>query len=459
MILLVQPNYYHARQSGAWGLNPPLGLAYVGAVLEKNGVPVEILDANVRDLSPEQVVHYATQKGVDIVGVSLLTPAHNYGLAVARNMPKGILSVAGGPHATALPEELLADGFDIVVRGEGEYTMLELAQGTKLSDIKGISFKSGDEIIHNPDRDWTDPNKIPFPARHLLEKGGTDLPYYSTGTTYRPWAPIMTSRGCPFDCYYCNKTISGRRFAARDAENVVEEIVDLIKVYGIKEIHINDDCFNCNIERAERILDLMIRKSLNLHLRFSNGFHIGSITRRLVQKMKQAGCYYVALGIESGDQTVLDRIPKHITLAEVGSAVKLFREADIMVTGFFMLGLLGDTMESMQRTLSFAKELDLDIAQFTIACPYPGTRMWNMIKKNGKLLFPEWDNYFHTTGKTVYTYPDTASPKEVEYMYRKAHRNYYSRPGYIIKELLKVRSFGQIRVMLRGLRWLLRTQR
>jgi radical SAM superfamily enzyme YgiQ (UPF0313 family) len=456
-VLLIQPNYFYQRKSGAWGINPPLGLAYIAAVLEKNNIPVKILDANAFNLSVQEVVNYIRKNNPDIVGISILTPVHQYCLDIVKNMPEDIISVAGGNQATALPEELLKKGFKIVVQGEGEYTFLEIAKGKKLEEIKGIAYLKDKELRINPAREPLDVNQLPFPARHLLPGHGVNLPYKSANTQYFPWAGIFTSRGCPYNCYYCFKKTFGYKIRPRSVKNVIDEILFLKRKYNIKEIDIYDDLFNFDLERAEAILDEIIKRDLDLFIRCSNGIRVDKITPRFVSKLKKAGCGYVAFGIESGDQKILNRIPKGVTIEQIKEAVKLTKKAGIITTGFFIFGLLGDSKESMEKTLNLAKELDLDLASFTIATPYPGTKLWECVKDQGNLYLKKWEDFHHSAGKMNFTYPDTAPPEAVEEIYRKAYRQFYLRPSYMLKQLISVRSFSQVKNMFFGLITVLKT--
>jgi radical SAM superfamily enzyme YgiQ (UPF0313 family) len=449
-VLLVQSNYLVSRKSGAWLVNPPLGLAYIAAVLEEKGFKPEILDANVKNWSPEQVAEYA--KGYDIVGISVLTPAERWASNVARLLPKKTLKVAGGPHSTGYPEDLVKKGFDISVIGEGEYTFLEIAEGKDLSKIEGICYNDDDNIITNPLRKPIDPNELPLPSRHLLINNGVDLPYISAGTKYRPWSPIFTSRGCPFDCNYCMKKVFGYQFRPRTPENVMKEIRFLVNELKIKELAIYDDTFNFDLDRAEKILDMIIAENIKVHIRFTNGIRADKVNENFLMKLKKAGCNYVAYGIESGNQEVLNKIPKCITLDQIREAVKLTKEVGIPVSGFFMFGLFGDTKETMQQTINFAKEVDLDMAAWNLATPYPGTKMFEEIKKNGKFLFDlnDWHNIQHTSGRMMFTHPDVASLKEVEDAYARAYKEFYLRPRYIIKQIIKIRSWTQFVGTLKG---------
>jgi magnesium-protoporphyrin IX monomethyl ester (oxidative) cyclase len=459
-ILLIQPNYKYQKKTSAWGINPPMGLTYIAAVLEKNNVSVKILDANALDLSPDQVIAEVKNWQTDIVGVSIMTPAHNFAIQLAQKLPKNILSVAGGPQATSLPEVLLKEGYKVVVRGEGEYTFLDLVLGKNLNEILGISFRQDNQIKHNLDRPSFDPNNLPMPARHLLINNGVNKPYYSGGTQNFPWARITSSRGCPHDCNYCNKLIFGRNIRFCSPEYIMNEIDFLVRNYGVKEISFSDDCFNFDIDRAKKILDLIISRDYKINIRFSNGLRADKIDEEFLEKAKKAGCRYIAYGIESGSQEILNKIPKGITLDTIRRAIALTKRAGIQVTGYFMIGLLWDTRETMQQTIDFAKELDLDVAQFTLTTPYPGTRMWNIIQENGGEIFlKDWDDFHHTTGKCLYFMPRMADPKTIETMYKKAHRDYYFRLSYLFKHAPKFLSWQKFKLGLRGLKAILYTQK
>jgi len=457
-VLLVQPNYHRARQSrgGTWGVNPPIGLAYIAAVLEQSNIPVEILDANALNLTEADVVSHIHASNPDIVGISVLTPAHTYAVNVAQAINNECLTVAGGPHATALLEQMVDDGFDVVVRGEGEYTMLDLATQKKLSETPGISYRENGRIHHNENRPFIqDLDNLPFPARHLLPHNGVDTPYTSTGTRYYPWSPILTSRGCPYRCYFCNKNIFGFRFRTRSPQNVVDEVELLVNTYGVKEIDIYDDIWNLDLPRAERILELIASRELNVHIRCSNGIRVDKVTRPFLEKFKKAGGEYVAYGIESGVQDVLDKIPKQITLEQVRRAVKIAREEGLEIAGFFILGLIGDTPSTMQKTIEFAKELDLDITMFNILAPYPGTRLYERIRKEGELLLTKYDDFHHTAYRGIFIHPEAPSLKEVGNAYRRAYKEFYLRPRYVLKQLTRIRSWSQLSEMYRGVKAIL----
>jgi radical SAM superfamily enzyme YgiQ (UPF0313 family) len=233
-----------------------------------------------------------------------------------------------------------------------------------------------------------------------------------------------------------------------------------VNIYNVKEIDFYDDNFNFDIDRAEKIMDGIIKRGYKLCLRFSNGIRADKVTKKLLTKMKKAGTDYIAYGVESGHPSVISQIPKGETLSQIRKAVKLTRKAGIPVTGFFILGLIGDTKETMKATIDFANKTGFDTIILNIATPYPGTRMWEMIsQRGGKIFIKKWQDFYNTSGKMLYSLPGMATPAEVEEMYRKAHTAFYFRPTYLLKQVPKLFSIGYLPIMLRGLRRILFAQK
>lgn len=458
-ILLVQPNFARLGKHARYSISPPLGLVYIAAALEKNGIAVEILDANVLDLSVDEVVRKAIDIKATIVGVGILISGYKYSTEIAQKLPKTILSVAGGAYASGSPEKILQDGFNVAVKGGGEQAMLELALGKNMDEIPGIYYWKNGQIVHNPPRPQVNlrATSLPLPARHLLINNGVNKPYRLEGTMYFPWAPIFTSIGCPYHCYWCSKQVF-EKFSPRTPQDVVAEIRELVEKYQVKEIDVYDDCFNADVQRAEEILDLIIKGKLDIKLRFVNGIRANNVTRPFMDKMKKAGCIEVAFGIESGDQGILDKIPKMISLDEIRNAVKCSKGAGILTVGFFILGLRGDNEKTMQKTVDFAKEIGVDVAFFSILTPYPGTPLWDLIEKEGKFLIKDFDELHHSNGKMTFSHPDFPSAALVEKMYKKAHRDFYFSLKYIIKRILALRSWRQLALSFRGLSNIIYTQ-
>jgi len=214
-----------------------------------------------------------------------------------------------------------------------------------------------------------------------------------------------------------------------------------------------DHLFNFDLERAERILDLIAGRGYRLCLRFVNGLRAGKVNQRLMAKMKRAGTTFVAYGIESGDPEILRRIPKGETLDQIRRAVRLTKRAGLLTAGFFILGLIGDTVRTMRRTIRFAKSLDLDGINFGIAIPYPGTRMERMIRQmGGRIHYQKWEDFLTRLGKMPYTVPGMASEKQVEAMFKKAFVSFYFSPRYLLRHASLVFKPSLYRSVVRGLR-------
>ncbi|KKQ18463.1 MAG: hypothetical protein US31_C0004G0025 [Berkelbacteria bacterium GW2011_GWA1_36_9] len=459
-VLLIQPNYQIRKDAKLWACSPSLGLLYLAAVLEKEKIPVEIIDANLHNITPRAMANLIKKRDAKYAGFSILTPAVNWSINVIKYLPKSIIKIAGGPHASSLPNELLKYGFDIAVIGEGEETLLEIAKGKALNQISGIAYRTNKKIFQTQERPPLNPSKLPLPARHLIEKGGTNKPYFAVQTRFFPWAQIVTSRGCPFNCYFCTKDVFGYHFRPRSPENVLSEIDFLVNKYRIKEINIYDDCFNFDIKRAEKIMELIAKRGYKLYIRFNNGIRADKVTPTLLKKMKKAGTDFIAFGVESGNQEILNSIPKGESLLDIRRAVKLTNKVGIPITGFFILGLIGDTKKTMQDTIDFATSLPFDRAIFTIAVPNPGTRMLQIIQqRGGKIFTTDWQNFHSLSGKMQYSLPGMATPEEVEKMYRKAYISFYFRPLYLIKHIPNFFSWSLLPIISRGLIKIFYTQK
>jgi anaerobic magnesium-protoporphyrin IX monomethyl ester cyclase len=372
------------------------------------------------------------------MGISSCTPSIKEAwrlVKIAKDLGKTV--VLGGPHPTALPEESLSKDVDVVVRGEGEETIREICSGKPNKNILGISYRDKGKIVHNENRPFiTDLDSIPFPARHLF-----DLRKYSPEFHRHKFVgDIMTSRGCPFNCNFCYKAVFGRQYRTRHPKNVVDEWKIMINDIGYDEIGIIDDNFSANEERAIEICDLICKNNLKVDWCATGGLRVDSVSRRLFEAMKKSGCYRIGLGVESGSQYILDKVGKCTKLDQIRNAVKMSKEFGFETYLFFMIGNLEETV---QQTIDFAKELDGDYTQFTVATPYPGTRMYDEIKKEGEFLVTEWDMFGSYEGKAYFEYKGITSDF-VNKMYKKAYRDFYLRPKIMVR-LLRKHGIGTIK--------------
>ncbi len=441
-VLLINPNYrkvYKYVSEEATMIEPPLGLTYIAAVLRQNNIEVKILDAAALNLENAQIERYVGKFQPDVIGITASTNTIVLAYEIAEIVKKPeIKVVVGGPHTSILPEQTLEEckSIDIAVKGEGEYVILEIAQGKELSEIDGITYRKDNEIIKNKDRVLIENlDELPFPARDLLPLDK----YESVGIRRYPFATMITSRGCPYSCNFCvNYTVLGKRFRYRSVKNIMQEIDELVNKYHIREIDIIDDNFTVIPERAEKICDELIKRKYDLIWKLGNGIRADRVNERLLMKMKKSGCYLVAFGIESGNEEILKGINKGESLQQIVQAIRWAKKYGMETEGFFILGNLGDNEKTMQQTIDFAKKLDLDIAQFQVFIPIPGSSYEQIIKKEGKIFAKSWKDY-NAFGKPIFQH-GKLTPELMEKMQKKAYKEYYFRPRMIMKKVLEVRT-------------------
>ncbi len=450
-VLLIQPNYRgiyaYARKKEITPIFPPLGLAYIAAVLKEKGIKVRILEANAHDLNHLQISNCINEYSPDFVGITSTTSLIEEAHEIAKLCPKKIKVVIGGIHASSMPQETLEkfDRFDYLVRGEGEFTMLELVQNKSLSKIKGLSYKKGKKIIHNPARKLNDElDELPFPARELLPMNK----YFSAGAKQNPSDYILSSRGCPYQCIFCaDHLVHGKKFRFRSPENIIKEVKEIYNC-GIRDWDFVDDNFTLLIERVEKFCDLMIKEGLNKNMgwRCSNGIRVDRISLELLKKMKRAGCYMVSLGIESGNEEILKKMKKSIDLEKVRQAVRWCEEARIETRGLFMMGNLGENKKTMQDTIDFAKSLNLDTATFHITIPFPNTDYWEIIMKEGEIYPKNYRDYI-AYGNVIFKHGELDEETLIK-MQKKAYRQFYFRPRVIAKALKNLKDVRKLKVYL-----------
>jgi radical SAM superfamily enzyme YgiQ (UPF0313 family) len=438
-ICLISPPYNSAVKSVVGVSSPPLGLAYIASVLRQSH-EVKIIDSNILNYTIGDVEEELRSFNPDVVGITSVTPSiyEAYKVAeTAKKVREDSIVVLGGPHATFMPRQTMEECkyIDIIVRGEGEETTRELIEniekGTPLIEVKGITFREKNEIIDTEPRLFIkNIDNIPFPSRDLL-------PMHLYKFNRVKYTTMLTSRGCPFKCSFCSSSrLFGGYWRGRSPENVLEEMKTVYEKYGIRNIEFMDDTFTLNQERAEKICDEIIKQGWDISWGASS--RVDTLSKKLAEKMKKAGCWIIYLGIESGSQRILDAIGKRITLEQVKKAVKIVKDAGIQVLGSFIIGFLQDTKETINETIKFAKSLNLDYAQFSILTPYPGTPIFDYAKKNNMLLTENWSKY---TAIEPIVKIEGASEKEIKALFQKSYITFYLRPRIVI-EWLKNKQFS-----------------
>jgi anaerobic magnesium-protoporphyrin IX monomethyl ester cyclase len=459
-VALTTPHYHEAGLVGTTksmkaviNLIPPLGLAYLAAVLEEEGIDVRITDGS-RGLSLAEVMDELKEYEPDIVGISCTTPtfvdAITLAEAVRQALPKAV-TVLGGAHVTAIPQEaLLEEVFDIGVIGEGEVTFLELVQEIEdkgsldrvdLDQIDGLAFRRDGKVALTPPRKRIkDLDGLPHPARHLLPPLSA---YRPTPASYRqlPLAVMMTSRGCPFKCTFCDRGVFGNYTRGHSPERILDEIEELIYRYGTREIRFFDDTFTFSRKRVEKVCEMIIERGLRLP--WTCLTRVTAVDKDLLRLMKEAGCWQVLFGLESGDPRMLKILNKGATVEQNEQAVRWALEVGLGVRGDFIIGTPGETMESLENTLAFTKRIGLDYAHFNKFVPYPGTELFQQLIAEGyefdsKNLPPIVDH------AAVLYVPDGLSREQIKEFLDRAHREFYLRPSHIIRRLLRTGSWHEL---------------
>ena len=418
--------------------SPPLWPAVISPSLRSRGFTVRFLDLNLARHPKSQLVGMLKSFRPDAVGIHCTTPhvpaVKNLLALVGQLTPKPRILI-GGPHPSALPGDTLSElSGDIAITGEGDDTPAEVLNSPDLSQEKGIAFRdTSGEFVQNPPRDPIENlDTLPFPAWELY-----DLTRYRTTKLLarrNPAGWIETSRGCPHTCPFCTKTVFGTRFRSKSPGRVLEEIRGML-ASGFREIHIADDGFSTDPERAIEICDRITASGLEFPWSPVTGVRIDTLNDALLARMKESGCYRICIGIESGSQRVLDRIGKGISLDQVERVVSRCRELGMETFGFFMIGLPGEDEASMQATIDFARRLKLDLAKISFTIPLPATPLYRELEEQGLLQNRDWSDFnLYRTPRNLYLHPDVDWDTVEKYFYR-FYRSFYFAPGFILRRL------------------------
>jgi len=453
-ILLVNPPYEESIYT-----EPPLGLAYIAAMLE-NDFEVRIFDCVAMGWDLERYGEELKKFSPDIVGITAMTPTLSSAAELAKTTKRILPNakiVLGGPHITLLSEETMKEipELDFGIMGEGEYVMRELAialKNGKPLDFKGIVYRKDGKIVSNGRSELIQNlDALPFPARHLLPMDK----YTKVVGEPKKFVTMMTARGCPYNCIFCAKAIFGRIYRERSVKNVIEEIVQLKKEYGIKEIVFYDDSFTLNRDRIMKLCDEMIK--LDYRIKWKCETRVNLVDEELLKKMKKAGCYVIAYGIESGVQKNLDFLAKGVKLEDIRKAVEMTKKAGIEVEAYFIIGIPGETKEDAERTIKFAKELDVDYVQFSILTPLPDTDLYKYAVKKGLMQDVNWSKFSYFGDKATMTLKlENFAPEELQKLKNKAMHDFYFRPGYILKRMKKIKSLSELKTHLSAVKVLLK---
>lgn len=429
------------------GLVPPLGISYIAAVLEEHDYDVRIIDAAASGLSSNDLKRLLEKEQADIVGVYAMTAMVHGALEVARFAKQaGSVTVMGGPHMAALPRETMSyDFLDFGIYGEGEYPMLKLVRALEnkrdYTRIEGLIYRKGKQVVINKPYIVKDLDKLPFPARHLLPNER-----YSCVIAKKRIQSVLTSRGCPYQCGFCSKLPSDTMPRTRNAKGIVDEIEECTNRYGAEEIMITDDTFTLKREHAVAVCREIIDRGLDIS--WQTPTRINHVDLELLKLMRKAGCKVIRYGVESGSDEILKIMRKGITVNQTRKAFNWTKQAGIETFAYFIIGYAGETARTMRQTIDFAKELNPNWVMFLLATPYPQTNLFELSVKEGLVNRNYWSDY--TLGKRNDRIPYIAL--NADKWVARAYREFYMRPGYILKKLKKLNSPDTLKKYLTGLK-------
>lgn len=442
LLLATVPSVHAARygtMEGAGSLVPNLGLLMLAASARGAGHEPRVLDAGASGLSQEEFVRRAVAFAPAVVGLTTTTLEVGAAARVAAELKialPGVLILLGGPHVSAAPDETMQrfPAFDIAVLGEGEATLTELlavmAAGGDIAAVTGMVIRHGEALRHTGVRPYiADLDQLPLPAWDLLEGFPRHFSPPAFKTRKLPAASLVTSRGCPNRCIFCDRSVFGSSCHGYSADYVIRMILELYHRYGVREIAFEDDTFVTFKGRLVEICQRLI--ALKLDLSWSCLGRVNQVTAETLALMKQAGCWQISFGIESGSQEILKTIRKNVTIEQIRQAMVLCHRAGILSKGFFIVGHPGETKETLRATIDLALELPLNDISVNMLTPFPGTELYERAAEFG-IFDPDWAKM--NMLNTVFV-PHGLQEEDLALAQKELLRRFYLRPRVVANYL------------------------
>jgi anaerobic magnesium-protoporphyrin IX monomethyl ester cyclase len=455
-ILLINPpelkEIYSEYEESAPKL-PPLGICYIASVLIQQGHKVSIIDCIAESLTLDELKNRIKMDNPDLIGITATTIMFNSARIVAncvKEFDRRIITVLGGAHVSALPEETILQNpqFDFGVIGEGELTMAELVerleQKGEISDVSGLIWCEDGRV-----NDWKrrgpiqNLDSLPFPSRQLLK----DLRLYRPPITRsggRLATSVITSRGCPIGCAFCDQTVFGRSWRAHSASYVIRELIHLQNNFGVDFVTFEDDFFLCSKTRVAELCDRI--KSENLRMGWGCSVRVDSVNDEIAEKMKEAGCKYMFVGIESGSSRILKMVDKSQTMEGIKKGVRLIKSHGIRVIGSVVIGFPTETKEDVRKTVSLVLSLPLDGLSFFIYTPFPNTLLYDFANRHGRIS-TDWQKYSSHPSKLAYV-PDGLSEAYLLSVQRRTYMRFFLRPCFLLRHLPSMLKWSFIKRVL-----------
>jgi len=422
------------------GMITPLSLAYVAAIVEKAGHKVMIIDAVTDRLSVDETISELASFSPDILGFTMTTYMFFQALSWIKEIKKrtGLPVLIGGQHLGTYPKETMTHRqIDYAVIGEAEVTLPEfleaLEKGKSLKRVKGIAFRqNGKIVITTPQDRFMAINKVPFPSRHLLDNSK----YYNIVSTRKNFTPMITSRGCPFRCIFCD--LKKTKWRMRSPKNVVDEMEECYKDFDVREIDFYDSSFTVDKKRVLAICDEIKKRKLDISWQIRT--RIDCVDREMLRELARAGCIRIMYGIESADPEILKTLRKGVEIERIREVVSWTKKYKMETFGFFMIGSPGETRQTAQKTIKFACELPLDWAQFAKTTPFPATELYQMLVKD---IGEDYWRRFVLNPKNERPLPlvrTQMSVEEAQELIKRAYLKFFFRPKIMFSSLNKMRS-------------------
>lgn len=463
-VLLLEPFVPEEAKWGSFktakGFILPMGMIAIYSYLKSKGVNVKFIDTQFAEYSKDDIRKLILEDNeLKIIGIPVFTNSAYYSFNTTKfckQVRPDLTIVLGGVHVTVLPERTLQEcpWADYIVIGEGEITFYELvsrlAGGKTPTDIAGIGYRANREIKINSPRPYIQNlDELPLTCYEDIDLSR----YVPHPTQYKilPNFPFLTQRGCPYQCTFCEAAIvHGKKIRHYSVERVINELEILVREFGARGIYFQDSTFTINRNYTLQLMEKMIEANLNLQ--WACNTRCDRVDAELLQLMKRAGCWMINYGLESANQESLDILKKGFQVEQIIKSIEMTKKIGIAAVGNFILAIPGENQEMVENTIKFAKKLLPDIALFYLPVPYPGSELYQICRKTGGLREDAlWEDYLAVDfDHPVYINP-LLGEKKMKYYYRKAYREFYSNPRYLIKMLFKIRSYDDIKRYWRGL--------
>ncbi|MFZ5573410.1 MAG: B12-binding domain-containing radical SAM protein [Thermodesulfobacteriota bacterium] len=432
------------------GFNPPLGLLYIAAFLEKSAEhEVRVLDSQVEKLGYDGLKQRIADLRPDIVGITAMTLTLIDVLqtaATVKEINPDTIVVLGGPHVNLFPEETIRfANVDYLVLGEGEEVFRDLVaaidKGGDPAAIKGVFFLCNGGIVNTGSRPHIENlDALPFPARHLVPY----RQYTSLLSKGKVVTTIITSRGCPYQCAFCDRPSLGKKFRARSAVNIVDELEECVQM-GIQEFLFYDDTFTVSKKRVLEVCREIVRRRLTIS--WDIRARVDTVDEEMLAHLRRAGCSGIHYGVEAGTEKILKVLNKGISLAHAATIFKLTRRQKIQTLAYFMIGNPTETIADIQATFRMMKRLNPDYVHLTILTPFPGTRIYLDGLKSGRIEKDWWREFARNPRKDFMAphWNEFFTKEELNRLLVKGYRSFYLRPNYILRRIWKLHSFRELK--------------